>query len=354
MGAASAWAQTTGTGVTVAVLDSGVDLDHPDLAGALWTDPATGAHGVDLVDGDLQPDDAHGHGTHVAGLIAARASNGIGSAGIAPTASIMAVRVLDERAAGDARTVADGVRWAVAHGARILNLSLAGPVPSRDLEQAIADAREAGVLVVAAAGNQAVDLGLVPAYPAASASSNVLAVAATDPSGALTPVSNFAGTTDLAAPGELLISTAMGGGSELRTGTSMAAPLVAGTAALVLAARPDADFALLEAALLGGARPSALPVGRGTLDAAGALRHVIGATAWRAPKSQTAPTSPAAGTAKAKPKKRAAKRKRVAKKTTTKQRKRKATRRRAATRRTKRAAARSATARARGPVFRAA
>jgi subtilisin family serine protease len=287
MGVASAWARSTGGDVVVAVVDSGIDLGHPDLRDNLWTNPgeipANGVdddrdgivddvHGADLVNGDGTPTDDNGHGTHVAGIIGARGGNGIGTAGVAWRVRLMAVKVLDARAAGAAETVADGVDYAVAHGARIVNLSLAGPGRSADLERAISAARDRGVLVVCAAGNDHRDLGLLPSYPASLPQDNVLGVAATAPGGVLAAISSFGAGVDLAAPGQEIISTAADGGYEMRTGTSMAAPMVAGAAALVAGVLPGAGARELAAALVGTATPSALPIGAGRLNVGAALR----------------------------------------------------------------------------------
>src|SRR5215218_2837407 len=166
MGAASAWTRITGGDVTVAVVDTGVDLSHRDLAPNVWTNPgevpgngidddADGlvddVHGADFVNHDGDPSDDNGHGTHVAGIVAARGNNGVGVAGLAWRARIMAVKVLGADASGDMATVADGVRYAVGHGARVINLSLTGPSPGPGLESAVAEAAAANVLVVAAA-----------------------------------------------------------------------------------------------------------------------------------------------------------------------------------------------------------
>jgi subtilisin family serine protease len=307
MGAASAWRQTTGGDVTVAIVDSGIDLSHPDLVPNLWTNPGEIAgngvdddgngyvddvHGYDFVGGDGTPQDENGHGTHVAGIVAARGGNGIGVAGVAWRARLMAVRVLDAGARGTTTTVAEGIRYAVANGARIINLSLAGPAPSGDLENAIADARAHGVLVVVAAGNDGRDLAGAPSYPAAYPEDNVLGVAATAPGGGLADISDFGAGADLAAPGEDILSTALGGGYEWRTGTSMAAPAVTGALVLLAAARPDLDAAGLRGALLGSTRRGGLPVETGALDAAAALRGVIAADAWRpAPVAATTPAA---------------------------------------------------------------
>ena len=307
MGAASAWRQTTGGDVTVAIVDSGIDLTHPDLVPNLWTNPGEIAgngvdddgngyvddvHGYDFVRGDGTPQDENGHGTHVAGIVAARGGNGIGVAGVAWRARLMAVRVLDAGARGTTTTVAEGIRYAVANGARIINLSLAGPAPSGDLENAIGDARAHGVLVVVAAGNDGRDLAGAPSYPAAYPEDNVLGVAATAPGGGLAGISDFGAGADLAAPGEDILSTALGGGYESRTGTSMAAPAVTGALVLLAAARPDLDAAGLRDALLGSTRRGGLPVETGALDAAAALRGVIAADAWRPARERPPPRPP--------------------------------------------------------------
>ena len=142
MGVDTAWRQTTGADVTVAIIDSGIDLGHPDLAPNLWTNPGEipgngvdddgngfvdDVHGYDFVDNDGSPQDANGHGTHVAGIVGARGGNGIGGAGVAWQARLMAIRVLDGQARGTTAAVAAGIRYAVDNGARIVNLSLAGP-----------------------------------------------------------------------------------------------------------------------------------------------------------------------------------------------------------------------------------
>ena len=290
MGAASAWARATAGAVTVAVVDTGVDLSHPDLAPNLWTNPgeipgngidddADGyvddVHGVDLLHGDGDPRDDNGHGTHVAGIVAARGENGIGVAGIAWRARIMAVKVLDSHAAGDMSTVARGVRYAVAHGARIVNVSLSGPIAGADIVGAIDEARAAGAVVVAAAGNTGADLDVTPAYPAALGAPNLVAVTSSDRRGALSPRASFGrASVDLSAPGQDILSTARGGGYEFRSGTSTAAAQVSGALALLAGARPALGGEALRAALLGAARRSSLPVAAGALDIGAALRRI--------------------------------------------------------------------------------
>ncbi|HWH96669.1 MAG TPA: S8 family peptidase [Baekduia sp.] len=296
MGIDSAWRQTTGADVTVAIIDSGIDLGHPDLVPNLWSNPGEvpgngvdddgngyvdDVHGYDFVDRDGTPQDANGHGTHVAGIAAARGGNGIGVAGVAWRARLMAVRVLDADARGTTTAVAEGIRYAVDNGARIINLSLAGPSSTPDLQDAVRDAQTRGVLIVVAVGNEGADLAAAPTFPAGYAEDNVLGVAATRRDGVLSSVSDYGPGADLAAPGEEILSTALGGGYEWRTGTSMAAPQVAGALVLLAAARPDLDAAGLRAALLSGVRRTGLPVEDGALDAGAALRRVIDPSAWK-------------------------------------------------------------------------
>jgi subtilisin family serine protease len=300
LGRAAAWQQSTGAGAIVAVLDTGVDFQHPDLQGAFWTNPGEipgngidddhdgyvdDVHGADMVNNDGDPTDDEGHGTHVAGIIAARANNGIGGAGLAPDARLMIVKVLDNRRDGTATTLADGIRYAVAHGARIINTSVNGDGASRPLQDAIRAAGAAGALVVASAGNDGRDIDAVPSYPAAYPDPSIVSVASTGQSGALSSFSNRGATSvDLAAPGEDILSTAIADDYELRSGTSMAAPYVSATLALMESARPDLDGTALKAALLAGADRSSLLTGAvaaGALNAAGALQAVLGPTDWR-------------------------------------------------------------------------
>ncbi|TWT40575.1 Thermophilic serine proteinase precursor [Phycisphaerae bacterium RAS1] len=240
--AAEAWELQRGRrGVVVAVIDSGVDLEHPSLAGNLWTnaretlngydDDNNGyvddVHGWDFVGQDADPSDVSGHGTHVAGIIAAGQDGPV--AGLA-NVSVMVLRVLDSRNEGfDSRTMA-AIGYAIDEGADIINLSLGGPDDSSALRDACNAAQAAGVVVVAAAGNQA---GRV-LYPAAYESA--IAVGASDEADRVPSFSNAGRSLDLAAPGVNIISTALGGGFEYRSGTSVATPLVSAAAALLRSA----------------------------------------------------------------------------------------------------------------------
>lgn len=233
-----AWDITRGDpNVLVAVVDTGVDYTHPDLQGKV-------VKGYDFVNNDADPADDNGHGTHVAGIIAAATNNGVGVASIGFNTRVLAVKVLDANGSGYYSTVAKGITYAADHGARIINLSLRGTVSSSILQDAVNYAWNKGVLVVAAAGN---DGSNAPAYPAAYP--HVLAVAATDWNDTRWSLSNYGDYIDVSAPGVGIISTDWVGAVGLyasRSGTSMAAPHVAAVAALALAVNPNLTNADLE------------------------------------------------------------------------------------------------------------
>ena len=276
VGAVAAWDITTGSPATVvAVVDTGVALDHPDLAGSSWTnggesgagresngadDDGNGlvddARGWDWVSGDPNPADMNGHGTHAAGIVGARTNNGAGVAGTSWGTRLMALRALSASGLGTVADLVRAFRYAASKGARIVNISLGAPTPSRAEQDAIAGAP--GVLFVIAAGNGGADRvgddnDRFPEYPCAYPLANIICVAATNSSDQLTSFSNYgAATVDLAAPGQAILSTSAGGGYQYFDGTSMAAPHVAGAAALLLAARPDLDTAGLRTGLLAG------------------------------------------------------------------------------------------------------
>ncbi|HEX2907936.1 MAG TPA: S8 family serine peptidase, partial [Phototrophicaceae bacterium] len=224
IGAADGWTQLPDNAptVTVAVIDSGVCADHPDLSGRILP-------GYDFVSNDTTPQDDFGHGCGVTGIIAANTGNTAGMAGIAPNAQIMPLRVLDERGLGTYSNVAAALVYAADHGAQIINLTLGGLNSSAVLQNAVNYAAGKGVLVIAAAGNT----GGAVLYPAAYDA--VVAVAAVDANLQRSSFSSFGPQVDLLAPGRDILTTARDGGYILMTGTSFAAPEAAGIAALQLA-----------------------------------------------------------------------------------------------------------------------
>ncbi|GAA3127208.1 hypothetical protein GCM10010466_17540 [Planomonospora alba] len=275
LSAESTWASATGAGQTVAVVDSGVDGSHPDLADAVLP-------GVDLVrgtgDGHYDPD---GHGTHVAGIIAAKAGDGVGVAGLAPGAKILPVRVLDESGSGWTSDIADGIFYAADHGATVINLSLGGPGADPIMGAAVDYALARDVVVVAAAGNSGQSCTQVPypmpgencgnpvSYPAAFR--GVVGVAATTSADARAVFSQYGSYVDLAAPGVDVLSTVPARRYASMSGTSMASPYAAAAAALVRARFPEASAGQVTARLTGTALDLGA-AGRDSLYGAGRIR----------------------------------------------------------------------------------
>ena len=232
-----AWELADGQGVLVAVVDEGVDRTHPEMAGQLVL-PDTGCK-TDPVDDDYDPSDTGGHGTHVAGTVAA-AVNGQGMVGVAPKAKVLPVRVLGPLG-GTTFTVSVGIVCAVEHGARVLNLSLGSPAYSRALEDAVRSAVDAGAVVVMAAGNE-FQQGNPRTYPAAFAETvrGAVGVGATAPDDRVASFSSSGPWVTVTAPGTSVYSTlpTSQGSYGFLQGTSMASPHVAGVAALVLSRKP--------------------------------------------------------------------------------------------------------------------
>jgi type VII secretion-associated serine protease mycosin len=259
-----AWDVTQGSGIVVAVVDTGVDLNHPDLAGRL-------VHGTDIVNAGSNPQDDVGHGTMVAGIIVADRNNGRGIAGVAPLAKVMPVKVLGKNGVGNDGDIATGITWATDHGASVINLSLGGPLDDPALRAAVAYAISHNVVVVAAAGNDGAETVEYPAaYP------GVIAVSATGHTGALTSFSSWGSRIDIAAPGLDITSTALGTTYDVESGTSFSSPIVAGVAALVRARFPAFTAADVRARLLSTARDVGLPgvdraFGHGLVDALAAV-----------------------------------------------------------------------------------
>ena len=250
--------------VVVAVIDNGFDLDHPDLARRLWTNPneefngmddddngyVDDVHGWDFLDNDpdaglvAENDIApalYGHGTAVAGIIGADTDNGIGIAACCPYCRLMLLRGRDFREAHDVMPVlAEAIRYAVDNGARVINISdgipidRLGPEISLEVEGAITDAKAAGVIIIASAGNDAAESVRWPALL-----DNVVAVGAVDEKWRPASWTSYGPEVDLAAPGECIYTTAPDGKYGYFDGTSASAPIVAGLAAMLIAVHPD-------------------------------------------------------------------------------------------------------------------
>jgi subtilisin family serine protease len=260
IGLPEAWVFTRGGAGPIAVIDSGVDLDHPDLTGKLWTTEgevagngvdddengyADDIYGWDFVNGDGDPDDDHGHGSHVAGIAAAHTNNGVGVAGVAWDSRIMVLKVLNQVGEGRWDDVIEAMAYAADNGASVLNLSLGqepgspgdpyGP-PVEAIQDAVLYARSRGCLLVAAAGNNEYSQPAPVMYPAASP--GVLGVAATSYGDVPWPSSNRGPEVDVAAPGVGIFSTGRSGSYYSSSGTSMATPHVSGLAALLWSLDP--------------------------------------------------------------------------------------------------------------------
>lgn len=278
VGAEKAWDLSCGTGVTVAVIDTGVACyddggftKGTDLAGTRCVP------GYNFVEKNDRAADDHGHGTHVAGTIAQTTNNGFGVAGLAYCAKVMPVKVLSAGGFGSTADVAEGIRFAADHGAQVINLSLGGPIKSKILEDAVVHAHQKGALVVAAAGNSGRSVGYPAAYP------GVLAVSATDRNDKIAWFSSRGPEVGIGAPGVAVTQqTVCNKGKDkcevfgVFNGTSMASPHVAGAAAMVVASGvtdPDAVRATLERTAV--PKDDAKLFGAGILDAAKAVQSAL-------------------------------------------------------------------------------
>ncbi len=276
--APQAWALVDGPPTLVAVLDTGLDVDHPALQGCLWTNPGEIAgDGLDN-DGNGVADDVHGydatrntgdvrdtgqHGTHVSGIVAATTNGNV---------QLMPIRIFDRNGFSDAATLVRALNYATRMGARITNNSVGG---APDFDQSVYEAyRDCPALHVMSAGNQGSDNDAKPHYPSSFELPNIVAVAASTRKDTLGTTSGYgANSVDLAAPGEQIYSTAPGGRFIVRSGTSQAAPHVTGVAALIASAHPEADNDEIKRRLLEGAEP--LPALEGKVKSEARLN------AWR-------------------------------------------------------------------------
>ena len=299
--APEAWNVSTGSSsIIVGVIDTGIDYTHPDLAANVWTNPGEVAgngvdddrngfvddvHGYDFANDDGDPMDDNYHGTHVAGTIGGVGNNGTGVAGVSWNVSLMALKFLDASGSGYLSDAIRAVNYATMMrtiygvNVRVTNNSWGGGGYEAGLLDAINAGGDAGILFVAAAGNSGTNSDASPSYPAAYDSPAIVSVAATDNKDALASFSNYGATSvDLAAPGVSIYSTVPGNQYGTLSGTSMAAPHVAGVAALALAVDPSLSVAQLKSRLIDNVDPVASLVGKtasgGRLNAANVVSSV--------------------------------------------------------------------------------
>lgn len=276
-GAPTAWDQSTGRDVVIAILDTGIDGAHPDLAGKL-------VPGWNFYDNNSNTSDVHGHGTAVGGAAVALTNNSIGVAAVAPDALLMPVRIADATANATGSMIAQGLSWAADKGANVANISYAG-VPGNSTIQAAAQyMKSKGGVVVVAAGNSGLEESIAP-------HSSMVAVSATDTNDLKASWSSYGSYVDVAAPGTTIYSTGKGGVYGTYAGTSLASPVVAGVVALIKAANPalppdDVERVLFSSATdLGSAGFDKL-YGNGRVNAAAAVQAALAAK----PSDFTAPS----------------------------------------------------------------
>ena len=273
-----AWDIATGsTSVVVAIVDSGIDYNHPDLAANIWTNPGEidgngidddgngyvdDIRGYDFIEGDNDPSDGFGHGTHVAGTVGAIGDNGIGTVGVNWNVKLMPLKMFDDFGGATFASAIEAINYAVSMRANVSNHSYGTNFFSQALQDAVISAQQQGHLMVAAAGN---DFGsnndFLPFYPASFTQDNIISVAATDQFDDLAVFSNFGPrSVDIGAPGENIWSTTPTGGSfiynpdyDFSDGTSMASPMVAGAVALLQSVAPGASYTTIIDAIYDGA-----------------------------------------------------------------------------------------------------
>jgi subtilisin family serine protease len=280
IGAAAAWQSVTGSQTTViAVIDSGIDFTHPDLVNNQWINPNPingDAHGWDFIRDSGEIIDEQGHGTAVAGIIAAEGNNATRIAGVMWHASLMSLRVLDNTGTGDIANAVEAIDYAASRNVPVMNLSWGTTGNSIALKDAIDRASRRGVVVVCSAGNGGQDVNAAPYYPASFGARDVIVVAATDNFDQLASWSNWGDRkVTIAAPGVNILTTQPGGGYGNVSGTSAAAPLVSGVVGLLKSEKPWLRAQQVVKTITDGARPVASLRDRvsagGVVNAAGAL-----------------------------------------------------------------------------------
>jgi thermitase len=274
--APTAWGRITqAANVTVAMIDTGISLSHPDLQANLWTNPSPtfgDVHGANFVPATAtgNPDDDNGHGTHTAGTVGAATNNSVGVAGTAWKVNLMALKFLDAGGSGSTANAIRAINYGIQHKADIMSNSWGGGGFSQALSDAISAANQAGILFVAAAGNAANNNDANAFFPCNYNLPNVICVAATDQNDNLASFSNFgAKSVHLGAPGVGILSTLSGGNYGVLSGTSMATPHVSGAAALLKGAFPTWQAADLKQQILSTVDP--LPSLQGKTTTGGRL-----------------------------------------------------------------------------------
>ena len=267
IGAQSAWDLSQGSGVTIAILDTGVDGSHPDLSAQMVS-------GWNFYDNNSNTSDVHGHGTAVAGAAAATTNNGAGVASVAGRSMIMPVRIADANAYASWSTVAQGLSYAADHGARVANISYVGVAGSLSVQNAAQYMKSKGGLVIVCAGNNGINENIAP-------NSTMIPVSATDSNDQLTSWSSYGNFVMISSPGQDIWTTTRGGGYQTWWGTSLASPVVAGTVALMMAAKPSAANTTVENFLYSTAVDLGAPgrdiyYGYGRVNAAAAVQAVAG------------------------------------------------------------------------------
>lgn len=315
--APEAWGITTGIAATlVAVVDTGIDFASPDLVNKIYVNPGEIAGNgldddrngyVDDVNGwnfdanTANVQDDNGHGSHVAGIVAAAGNNAYGVVGVNWNAKILPLKTLDADGSGTTSAAVAAIRYAVDRGAKVINASWGGGSYSQALADAIRYAGTKGVVFVSAAGNDGVSLDVRNEYPASYRFSNTINVAAVTSSGSLASFSNYGSrTVDVAAPGDSILSTVDGARFATYSGTSMATPYVAGVISLLAGLRPDLSAEQLIATVKSTVKPLASLAGRiitgGIVSAANALAAVVVTTPTSTPPPVASPTTPVAST----------------------------------------------------------
>jgi thermitase len=261
--APTAWATRAGC-AKVAILDTGIDTDHPDLKANVYKsedkpnnnkdDDKNGyvddTYGWSAIAGKGSGEDDNGHGTHVSGIVAGRGNNDTGVSGTCWSSKLLAVKFMNAKGKGSTSKAIAGIEYAVKQGIKIINCSFGSSSSSSSLHDAVDYAQDHNALLVVAAGNDSENIDKHPLYPASYSDSNILAVAASTSDDTLADFSNFGSTAvDVAAPGDSIYSTYLGGGYRVLSGTSMAAPYAAGVAALLRKQESDATYGNLRYAI---------------------------------------------------------------------------------------------------------